>query len=214
MSRKVLALAVLGAVVVTGLWYVALWKPQTARLADSRERTEAAAQRNQQLRIAVARLQDAGDHAPELTSQLERLRVAVPDGPDLAQFLLDAEDAASAAGLEYLSVTPSPPNEPEGGGTPEIPVNLELNGGYFQVLDFLNRLAELPRILVIDGIDLTADEESETAGAPDLSLSLNGRLFLTTVPDAAGALVGTTATTTPRAPAGDDEQAAGREDGD
>lgn len=214
MSRKVLALAALGAVLVAGLWYVALWKPQSARLSAAHAREETAAGQNQQLRLAVARLQAAGDEAPELTSQLERLRVAVPDRPDLAQFLLDAPDAASAAGLDYLSVSPSPPAEPEGGGPAEIAVAMELNGGYFQVLDFLNRLAELPRIVVVDGVSLSAAEE-DAIGAPELTLTIAGRLFVTAVPEGAGALAGTGtgAAGTGDQPAGD-EQASGDGSGD
>ncbi|HEX8580769.1 MAG TPA: type 4a pilus biogenesis protein PilO, partial [Acidimicrobiales bacterium] len=203
MSRKVIAVAALGAVLILGLWYVALWKPQSGRLSAAHAREETAARQNQQLRLAVARLQAAGDQAPELTSQLERLRVAVPDGPDLAQFLLDAQDAASAAGLDYLSVSPSPPSEPEGGGPAEIAVAMELNGGYFQVLDFLNRLAELPRIVVVDGVSLTAGEE-DGVGAPDLTLTIAGRLFVTSVPEGSGALAGTSA-----GAAGDGQQPAG-----
>jgi Tfp pilus assembly protein PilO len=198
-------------VAVVLLWFVALWGPQSSALSDARKRADDAVQQRGTLRDQVTRLQQSRRDLPLKQSQLETLRVAIPDDPNLAQFILDANDAASRAGIEFLSVSPSPPvaSTPTpapttptttagagGGATPttvaaagsagaagaaasaapaSIKVAMIVSGGYFQVLDFVNRLNRLPRIVVVDGLTLA----SSPANA-QLQVSLQARMFTTT----------------------------------
>ncbi len=57
-------------------------------------------------------------------------------------------------------------------------VNLQISGGYFQVLDFLNRLDDLPRLVVSDSVNVTADQ------AARLTVAITGRIFVRSVPPA------------------------------
>ena len=51
---------------------------------------------------------------PQKRAQLEALRVAIPDEPNLAQFILDANTAANVSGIQFLSIHPSPPSAETG----------------------------------------------------------------------------------------------------
>jgi Tfp pilus assembly protein PilO len=62
-----------------------------------------------------------------------------------------------------------------------IPVDLELNGGYFQLLDFINRVTQAQRLYVIDALDIESLAEEASTTPPDLAVTLLGRVF-TTVP--------------------------------
>ena len=131
-----------------------------------------ASSRSCTVRIAACRSLQQGE--PQKRAQLENLRVAIPDEPNLAQFILDANTAANISGINFLSISPSPPaagtarrgrarvahRRPTpgapGAGTPPAVINLQLSvsGGYFQVVDFVNRLNGLSRLVVIDSLGL------------------------------------------------------------
>src|SRR5204863_437860 len=99
-------------VLVLLLWFVALWGPQGSALSSAKKRKAEAQAQGATLRDQLKRLQDARRDQPLKQSQLETLRVAIPDDPNLAQFILDANDAASRSGIDFLSITPSQPSAP------------------------------------------------------------------------------------------------------
>jgi Tfp pilus assembly protein PilO len=193
-SRRHLA-AVGGVAIVTLLaWFTFLWSPKGAELNDARARRAAAAEQASQLQSRLNGLKDARQRRPELQATADRVRSAVPATPDLAQFLLDTNDAAAKAGMNFLSVSPTPPAASATGPTAVL-LSLSLKGGYFQTLDFMNRLLDLPRIVVLDTVSVTAADTS--LGAPELAVSLTGRMFTTEVPPAATAPTTTPAATAP-----------------
>jgi len=207
-SRRAIAIGVGAALLVLLLWWFLLRRPQRSRISDAQDRREAAAQQAAQLQVTLSRLQDLKRTEALKRSQIEALRVAVPDQPNLAQFILDANDAANQAGIDFISISPSPPAAagPATGGTAGTPgaraaapasITLAMNvtGGYFQVLDFLNRLNDLPRIVVIDSLSLTPGSGTDTSR---LSATISARMFTTSTP-ATGGATGSTTTTRPAA---------------
>src|SRR5438270_13331934 len=140
MNRRLLIPIGVGVAVIV-LWFVALWGPQGSALSSARRRASDAIAQRETLRDQLRRLQDSRRDQPLKQSQLETMRVAIPDDPNLAQFILDANDAASKAGIDFLSITPTPPTAAGGattgttaaggaGGAPvPIRVGLTLTGG-------------------------------------------------------------------------------------
>jgi len=170
------------------LWFIALYGPQSSSLSDAKKRATDAAQQTATLRDQLKSLQQAQQSQPLKQSQLETLRVAIPDTPNLAEYILDANDAASKAGIDFLSITPTPPSSttpgattpttvagaPAGGtGATAVPITITMTatGGYFQVLDFVNRLNTLARLVVIDSLQLT------TSVNGSLSVNMTERIF-------------------------------------
>jgi Tfp pilus assembly protein PilO len=198
-SRRALLAGLSGAVVVVLAWWFLLWSPQRSRISDARDRRRAAEEQAASLELQLRRLRDLQAREAVVRSRLERLRVAIPDQPNLAQFILAANEAAERAGIEFLSITPTPPAAPaaaargqqaEGGGPPaEIRLSMTITGGYFQVLDFVNRLDDLPRLVVIDSINVSGGEGGQ------LNVSLQARMFVGVPPAEPGATTTTTATT-------------------
>jgi Tfp pilus assembly protein PilO len=215
-NRRVLLAGVGGALVVLLLWYFLLWSPRGDAIADAKEREDAADNALQELQAERQRLEDLRNNEAATRARIEQLRQSIPDEPNLAQFILDANDAANQSGIDFLSIAPTPPAASSAAPVPdpnapanaqaaappaEISLTISITGGYFQVLDFVNRLNRLTRIVVIDGLSVGAGE----GGA--LSVQLTGRMFVTSVPAgtaAPGATGGTPAgvTTTTTAPAG------------
>ena len=212
MSKKLVAIAVGASLAVMLIWYVALWGPRRSSIKAAKARTEAAQSQAADLRVRLSRLQDLQQGATLRRSQLETLRVAVPDQPNLAQFILDANDAATHAGIDFLSVSPAPPaattavatstagKPAQGAGPSSISIGMNITGGYFQILDFMNRLNDLPRIVVIDSINVTGANGATATPGGGLTVSLQGRMFMNgtppTAPSAAPAPGSPTAPTT------------------
>lgn len=212
MNRRAWLFAGLAGLVVLALWYFFLWSPRNDDLKKAKERTEAAAAKNLDLESRIERLKAAQRDEPRLRARLERLRTAIPDDPKLAEFILETNDAAVRSGIDFLSIAPTRPAAPAPGvpgaaaATPgaagpapaEILLSLQITGGYFQVLDFLNRLDALPRIVVTDGLALSGD-----AVAGRLSTGVTARMFVNpsavAPPPGTPGVVTTTTTTVPGA---------------
>jgi Tfp pilus assembly protein PilO len=194
------------------LWYVVLWGPQGSALSKAKTRGGAATAQRETLRDQLNRLQQSRRDQPLKQAQLETLRVAIPDDPNLAQFILDTNDAASRSGVDFLSITPTPPGTggaqgttattapttAGGGSVSAIRIAMNVTGGYFQILDFVNRLNRLPRIVVVDTLSIASN-------ATGLQVSLQEHMFTTSsqaiassaAAPAAGAPGATTTTTGP-----------------
>jgi Tfp pilus assembly protein PilO len=178
-----------------------LWSPKGRELDEAREREDVAVEQAMQLESRLARLRATQERSTELIAALDQLRAAVPEVPNLAQFILDTNDAALQAGVAFLSVAPSPPQLSTPGLPAQINVSLSIDGGYFQVLDFVNRLDSMARIVVVDTFSVSP--KAQDGSAPQLSVSLGGRMFTTSLSQdggtAAGATDGSSAPASPAA---------------
>jgi len=194
-TRRNMLIAGVVAGLILVLWYFLLWSPRKAELAETRERRETAEAKREELSIRVARLRAAQKDEPMKRAQVEALRTTIPDEPNLAAFILDTNDAASKSGIDFISVAPSEPAAPAaaggavavaastGGAAPvagplpaEVKLQLQITGGYFQVLDFLNRMSEMPRLVMTDALTVNSDDKAK------LAVSLTGRMFVRSVP--------------------------------
>ena len=180
MNRRGFLIALGASLALLALWFVFLWGPQGGRLSDAQARTEAAEAQNQELELRIQRLEAAQEGAPARMAELAALRRAVPDDPELAQFILDANQAASEAGVDFLSITPGVPSPGVSGLPPVITLGITVTGPYFAVLDYLERIDDLPRIVVIDGLNLTPQDEP--GQLQQLTVNVTGRMFATSAP--------------------------------
>lgn len=206
MTRKIALIAVGACVALFAAWFVFLWGPQGGKLADAQEREDIAASTNSELQLRRDRLVAAQADVPALQAKVETLRVAIPDSPNLAQFILDANDAASASGVDFLSISPAPPAASAEAGVPaSVNLSISVDGGYFQVLDYLNRLDAMDRIVVVDTLGLSPTG-GEDGGPVGLSVSVTARMFTNATPEGlpgevpAPAAPASTEVTTPTAP--------------
>ena len=194
-------IGVAAALGVLVFWFIFLWSPQGSKISKANERKKTAESDQAGLQLQIARLKSLQQQEPQKRAQLENLRVAIPDEPNLAQFILDANTAANVSGIQFLSISPSPPaaatgpggsasapapSTTPGAGAPPAVINLQLSisGGYFQVVDFVNRLNGLPRLVVIDSLGLTAG--AQATGSTGLTVSISARMFVREATPVAG----------------------------
>lgn len=150
-SRSRLILAAVGVFVVCLLLYFFFVSPQRKELAQVRADVESARITTTQLEIELQRLQELQANAPELQAELAKFREFVPLRPELANFIFQVQDAANAAGLDFVDITPELPKAPpEGAALAEVRSTIGAAGGYFSLQDFLRRLYNLDRALRVD----------------------------------------------------------------
>lgn len=201
MTRRIWLGAVLVIVLMVALWFAVFWSRIGDDLADERDRRDDAEAAVVQAQSERDRLAAAARDIPPLQSQLADLETAIPPEPQLAELVLQVADAGNMSGLDLARVVPGDPAA-SGQGLTEIPVELQVRGGYFQILDFVNRISVEPRVFVIDLIDLDALGDETAAGPPELEGVLVGRVFTTrpaddiVIVDRTGSSTGSVTTTT------------------
>lgn len=161
-------------VLVSLLAFVVVLRPQAAEVADTRRQTAAQEQRESELQLKLRQLQALQQKAGELEDRARRADVAVPDGPELDQFVLQVQEAASRSAIDWLSVSPGMPAAQA--GVQEIGVSMNLTGGYFQIQDFVARLETLGRAVKISQVSLAPGPN----GLPQLAATLVMKVFTST----------------------------------
>jgi len=204
----VIAVSVLGVIIVVLIWNQLLYKPANNDVTTANQRLTTAQTKHEQLQQQEHALEHQQSNAPQLQAQLGKLEAAVPPTPDLEGFLRAANNIKVQSGVDWVSIQPDTPTS--GNGASEIKMQIVVHGGFFQVLDYLNRLADpstMPRLVIVDGLSLSAASTASTSsgssstptttasassGAPDLTATLNARMFTQAAPPDSGTTGGTT----------------------
>jgi Tfp pilus assembly protein PilO len=170
--RNIIILALI-LILVTVLYAVFVFRPQSTEIENATNAADAAEQQVTSLQAELKRLEALKERAPELRAQAVQLDAAMPSDPQQAQVILSLQEAADASGIDWLSVSASLPAPTE--GNPEVFVvslSLSVQGGYFQVQDYIVRLETLSRALKISSLSLAPSE------LPDLSASISLTMYV------------------------------------
>lgn len=182
MNRRFVALIALAALVIVGAWYLLLYRPAGDELAEVETRVATAEATRDQLQISKANIESLKEQRPRLQSEIEQLRAAVPDRSGVADILLLVDEAARDAGLTFVNYTSSDPVGEDEFGLSGIAIQINGDGGYFQVLDFINRLGRFERVLVIDSVALSGNQDDDDLGPPNIEVSLGVTAFVSGQP--------------------------------
>ena len=200
MKSRAIVFGVLLTVVVLLIWNLLIFSPKGRSLSKAKKDTQAAEQIQSTLRATLTRLQDINQNGPAIAAELDQLSAAVPDAPDLDGFILSANQIAVKSGIDFLSVSPGVVQAGTTGPN-VIPLSIQVKGGFFQVLDYLNRLEDMGRLVIVDGIDVAAASAATSSssgssgtgvtvptqtGPPDLSVTLTARMFTRAAPATPG----------------------------
>jgi type IV pilus assembly protein PilO len=180
MKRNVvLAGAAILLVIVVG-WYFVVYSPVGDDLKSAQATTTAEQAKTQGLEADLHRLTAQKKQSTEQEALLHKFDRAIPEQPDLASFILAANRIATEAGIDFLSIAPSPPAA--GGTSSVIALSISVQGSFFQVENYLTRMADLDRLVIIDTLNISAGGGSSSGAAATtdatlLSVSITGRMF-------------------------------------
>jgi len=208
-TRKWSAIAAVLVVAIFAAGWFLLISPKRSDAAALRTTAASKASSNAQLEDQIKMLQEQQKDLPQQQATLAGLRDRIPNNPALPSLVRDLTEAGRKAGISIDSMTPSLPvaavatalvapvadSTTESGSTGattttkaaptaaaqtlfQIPMTVNVTGSYFELEQFVSRLETVKRSFLISGFTLS-DGTGENAVEGDLTIVLNGRVFLT-----------------------------------
>lgn len=151
---KQLAVFVVVALVISGLAYYFVDKA----IMDANEATSkkiiAVKSENDSLRPYENKIRELDQQIESLKQQLEIQKRIVPDEKEADNFIRLVQSTAASAGVEVrlYSAKPTTPKE----FYVEAPFDLNLDGPYYSMLNFFDKLAKQERIITVSGLQMAS----------------------------------------------------------
>jgi len=143
-------------VAVVALFFVFIAKP---KLVEIDRLDDQITQLNNDIQINQAkarRLDELKRENAELAHQLAVLKEQLPPESEVASLLKQVSDLGIKTGLDFKLWKPSERRPGASGLYTEIPVDVEVAGGYHAVAAFFDRIGKLPRIVNVSGLKMTS----------------------------------------------------------
>lgn len=154
---KLLGTLVLGAAVVTGGLYFAVFKSQREENAAAQTKLQAKLRENAELEAYRPKLADIERQLASLKQQLEIERRIVPDEKEIDNFMRMVSGEARKAGVEIRRYTARPYNTRD--FYTEVPFEVELDGPYYSLLGFFDRLGKVERIMNVTNLAVASTKK-------------------------------------------------------
>ncbi|MEW6473289.1 MAG: type 4a pilus biogenesis protein PilO [Actinomycetota bacterium] len=173
-SRAVIALVVMAGLVLLYGWNNFFLAPKAEAKAKLHKQLAAARQQEADLRRNLAELRKLANDTQAREAELARLGRLIPADADIAGAILTLNETAHQARVAWSSFVPSPPT-PATGGPMSIGISMRVSGTFQQIFDYLRRLEQLDRLVVVDSLQLSPGAEG-SAGT-GIQASINARMF-------------------------------------
>jgi len=147
-----LGVMLLVALVVGVAYYYVYLNPQIQANDKTRAQIEQKTRENEQLRQFEPKLADLNRQMAILQQQMEIQKKIVPDDKDADQFIRLLHDTAATSGIEIRRYTAMPIASHE--FYSDVPFAIDIDGPYYSVLNFFQRVSELERIVNIDNLQM------------------------------------------------------------
>jgi len=145
-------LLVVAGIVLAGFYFWPLG-PMYDEIKQLHAQVDAKHRENEQLKSFVPKLAEITKHLAELEQQLVAEKQIVPDEKEADMFIKELHDTAAAAGIEIRRYTAMPVANHE--FYTEVPFQLDVDGPYFSMLNFFDRIGKVERIINIGNLQVT-----------------------------------------------------------
>lgn len=139
-----------GAALVTAALYYVVFKSQSDKNAAAEHAVQDKVRENNELESYRPKLKDMERQLANLKQQLEIERRIVPDEKQSDTFIETMDGEAQKAGVEVRRYVAQPVSTKE--YYSEVPFQMELDGPYYSMLNFFDRVGKLERIVNISGL--------------------------------------------------------------
>lgn len=156
-----LGIMVLIAGVVGAGFYFWPLGPMNDDIKQLRSQVDAKRAENQRLRDFIPMLADLNKHLVELEQQLIEEKKIVPDVKEADEFIKQLHDTAAAAGVEIRRYTAMPVSNHD--FYTEVPFQLDVDGSYFSMLNFFDRIGRVERIINIANLQMSNTKNTAPA---------------------------------------------------
>jgi type IV pilus assembly protein PilO len=156
------AVIVGGALVTTALYFT-VFKNQNDKNTAAQHALQDKVRENNELESYRPKLKDMERQLANLKQQLEIERRIVPDDKQVDGFIETLDAEAAKAGVELRRYTAKPVAAKD--YYSELPFDLELDGPYYSMLNFFDRVGKLERIVNVSGLLVSNTKNPQGAKA-------------------------------------------------
>lgn len=185
-------MAALVALLVTAVWWVFFISPKNSEISDTEAQTQSTEDAELGLRAQLSQLQAIADSELTYRTALGELESAIPENPDMADFIEAINLLALESGVELSSISPAQPAPVDGAEFFAINLSMSLEGQYFEILGFLFGLSDMERLVRVDSISLNplsvTEEPEVVADEPTDGSTTTSSTTTTTLPQQEGLL--------------------------
>ncbi len=181
MSRRAIMIIVAVALVaaLVAYWFL-LFSPLQKSITEHEGRIEAERQQLMVLQAKLAQLSQMKEEAARNEARLLELAKMVPSSPELPSLILQIQDLAAEAGIDFMTITPG--DASPAASFQVIPLQLVFTGSFFDVNDFIYRAEQLAggpgRLLAVDNVTLAlSGAATSTTASPKLAVSMTVSAF-------------------------------------
>lgn len=146
--------------ITAGLYFM-VFKSYDDQNRENSLKLQAKKSENDKLRPYERNLPELNRTTEALQMQLENLQRIVPDDKEVDQFMHVMQAEAKRSGIEIRRYTAKPTVSRE--FYTEVPFDLELDGPYYSVMGFFDRVGKLERIINISGLKLYSIKGNDKA---------------------------------------------------
>src|ERR1700674_4828836 len=157
------AALVLGAALITAALHFTLFKSQREANAQAQTALESKLRENAELESYAPKLKDLERQLANLKQQLEIERKIVPDEKEVPGFIKMMDAEAMKAGVELRRYTSKPTAAKD--FYTEVPFELELDGPYYSMVNFFDKVGKLERIVNVSGLQVATTKKPTDAKA-------------------------------------------------
>jgi type IV pilus assembly protein PilO len=157
------AAVVAGGALVTAALYFTVFKSQSDKNAAAQHALEDKVRENNELESYRPKLKDIERQLANLKQQLDIERRIVPDEKQVDGFIEMMDGEAQKAGVELRRYAAKPTAARD--YYTEVPFDMELDGPYYSMLNFFDRVGKLERIVNISGLLVATTKNPSAAKA-------------------------------------------------
>lgn len=154
---------ILGGAVVTAALYFVVFKSQDQKNTADQHALEEKIKENNELESYRPKLKQIDQQLAELKQQLEIEQRIVPDEKQVDTFMTMISDEAQKAGVEVRRYQ-AKDTRPQQYYT-EVPFDLDIDGPYYSVLNFFDRISKLERIVNVSNLLIATTHNPSAAKA-------------------------------------------------
>ena len=139
------ALVVVVALALAGL----VIYPQFGKIAALDKQITEAQTQIDQARVLLEQRQTVKARAAETDAELLRLSNELPESPEIASLIIELQDVANEAGVEFVTLSPSDPVQNIGYSS--VKMSMKITGTWADAIDYMRRISKLTRQVRVIG---------------------------------------------------------------
>ena len=198
-KRDIGILIGLGVVVILVAWYFLIITPKKDETDGKLAEYQTANAEYEQNRAKVQRIDEERTAANQAAGDLLKLNKLIPMDSQVPSVIVELQETANEAGLNFLKIVPVTPVAGSDGGT-TVPMEINVQGEYFDVHDFLYRVENYARM---EGNDINVTGrminvitlemmKPDTGDFPEVLVKIGANAYITNPPPGGAKTAGRT----------------------